>query len=155
VGAPRANAADVLLGSSRPAECLGGTEPGPRYARVGLYFAGHRQNITAAELATFLRDVTRNLRRSLIVVLDRWSVHRKAARFLQHDRRFEFEWLPSYAPDLNPVAQVWNHTKYGDLANYVPEDVGELECAADCSLQKTRHTPELLRSFYHVANLQL
>jgi transposase len=134
---------------------LAGLSLAPRYTRVGLYFAVHHQNITAEELAAFLRQVTRHLRRSLIVVLDRWSVHRKAARFLQDDRRFAFEWLPSYAPDLNPVEHVWNHTKYADLANYVPENVVELECSANCSLQDTRQTPKLLRSFFYAADLKL
>jgi transposase len=134
---------------------LAGLSLAPRYTRVGLYFVVHHQNITTEELVAFLRQVTRNLRRSLIVVLDRWSVHRKAARFLQDDRRFAFEWLPAYAPDLNPVEHVWNHTKYADLANYVAEDVAELECSANSSLRDTCRTPRLLRSFFHAANLKL
>ena len=28
--------------------------------------------------------------------------------------RLTIEWLPAYAPELNPTEQVWNHTKYGD-----------------------------------------
>ena len=36
------------------------------------------------------------------------------------------EWLPAYAPDLNPVEPAWSHTKYGDLANYVPETALDL-----------------------------
>lgn len=126
-----------------------------RRTRLGLYFGVHNHNITAEELETFVRDVQRNLRRPLIVVLDRWSVHRKAARLLRDDPRLEVEWLPSYAPELNPVEHVWNHTKYGCLANYVPGDVTELECAVECSLQETRSAPELLRSFFHGAKLEL
>ena len=126
-----------------------------RRTRLGLYFAVHHQNITGEALERFVRNVQRNLRRPLIVVLDRWSVHRKAARLMQDDSRFEFEWLPAYAPDLNPVEQVWSHTKYGDLANDVPGDVTELECAVECSLQETLSEPELLRSFFHGAELEL
>jgi hypothetical protein len=29
----------------------------------------------------------------------------------------------SYAPELNPVDMVWNHNKYADLANFIPDDV--------------------------------
>lgn len=134
---------------------LGGLSLAPRAARLGLYFGVHSKNITADILERFLRNVQRHLRRSLTIVLDRWSVHRKAAGLLEGDRRFEFEWLPPYAPDLNPVEHVWNRTKYTDLANYVPEDVLELECAVDCCLQTTRETPERLRSFFHGAELEL
>jgi len=69
--------------------------------------------------------VQRQLRRGVILVLDRWAVHRKAAQALFGDRRFWIEWLPPYAPELNPVEHVWDHTQYGDLANYIPDDVVE------------------------------
>jgi len=134
---------------------LAGLTVAPGRNRLGLYFTVYGHNITGEELETFLRNVQRNLRRPLVVVLDRWSVHRKAARLLETDRRFQFEWLPGYAPDLNPVEHVWNHAKYGDLANYIPQNVIELECAVDCVLEETRQAPEMLRSFFHAAELEL
>jgi hypothetical protein len=39
-----------------------------------------------------------------------------------HPKTIRVEWLPAYAPDLNPVEQVWNHSKYTDLVNLAPED---------------------------------
>jgi transposase len=134
---------------------IGALSLAPRVTRLGLYFGVYQYNVQTEQMEAFLREVQRNLRRPLIVVLDRWSVHRKAARLLRKDRRFKFEWLPAYAPDLNPVEHVWNHTKYADLANYVPEDLLELECAVDGSLQETRQASELLRSFFHAAKLEL
>jgi transposase len=84
--------------------------------RIGLYFAVHEKNVTAEEVEAFLRQVQKSLGRKLIVVMDRWAVHRKAAKSLFGDERFWIEWLPPYAPDLNPVEHVWKHTKYDDLA---------------------------------------
>ena len=126
-----------------------------RRRRIGLYFAVHEKNITAEETEAFLRQVQRSLGRRLIVVMDRWAVHRKVARMLMGDERFWIEWLPSYAPDLNPVEHVWNHTKYCDLANYVPDDVLDLELELDWSMDQTRERPELLRSFFHAAELRI
>lgn len=123
--------------------------------RIGLYFAIHDKNVTAEEVEAFLRHVQRALRRKVIVVMDRWAVHRKAAKSLFGDERFWIEYLPPYAPDLNPVEHVWNHTKYGDLANYVPDDVLELELELDWSIEQTRQRPELLRSFFHAADLKV
>lgn len=134
---------------------IGGLSLATGRNRLGLYFGVQGRNVTAEEFESFLRDVQRHLRRPLIVVLDRRSVHRKTARCLEAGRRFRFEWLPAYAPALNPVEHVWNHTKYADLANYVPGDVLELECAVDGSLQETRQAPEWLRSFFHAAKLEL
>ena len=123
--------------------------------RVGLYFAIHEKNVTAEETEEFLRNVQRSLGRKLIVVMDRWAVHRKAAKSLFGDERFWIEYLPPYAPDLNPVEHVWNHTKYGDLANYIPDDLAELERKLDWSIYHTRRRPELLRSFFHAAELEI
>ena len=123
--------------------------------RVGLYFQMHEKNITAQDAEAFLRQVQRALGRKLIVVMDRWAVHRKAAKALFGDRRFWIEWLPPYAPDLNPVEHVWNHTKYGDLSNYIPDDLLDLEVELDWSINHTQRCPDLLRSFFHAAELEL
>ncbi|MBU0719532.1 MAG: transposase, partial [Planctomycetes bacterium] len=58
------------------------------------------------------------------LVMDRWQVHRAGALRLLRSfpKRVEIEWLPAYAPDLNPVEQIWNRTKYTDLANYIPAE---------------------------------
>jgi transposase len=56
--------------------------------------------------------------------------------------------LPAYAPELNPVEQVWNHTKYTDLANYKPDDIASLGQAVARSIRSTRAQTPLLRSFF-------
>ncbi|MFZ4636580.1 MAG: transposase [Pirellulales bacterium] len=40
--------------------------------------------------------------------------------------RLEVEWLPPYAPELNPTEHVWGHTTTGDLANFIPDEVFHL-----------------------------
>jgi len=127
----------------------------PRMRRIGLYFAIYEHNITAEEVEAFVREMQRHLRRPVTVIKDRWSVHRKAAKALAGDDRFEIEWLPPYAPDLNPVEHLWNHTKYGDLANFIPDDLWDLELELDWSIEQTKTRTELLRSFFHAARLQI
>lgn len=134
---------------------IAGLSVSSRRKRIGLYFSVQKKNVTAEEFEAFLRQVQRSLGRKLIVVMDRWSVHRKVARILAEDERFWIEWLPPYAPDLNPVEHVWNHTKYGDLANYIPDDLLDLELELECSIDQTRERPELLRSFFHGAELEI
>ena len=126
-----------------------------RKRRIGLYFAVHEKNVTAEEVEAFLRYMQRHLRRRLIVVVDRWSVHRKAAKALADDERFWIEWLPPYAPDLNPVEHVWKHAKYDDLANFVPDDLLYLEIEFELSMDETRRRSRLLRSFFHAAELEV
>lgn len=129
----------------------------PMRRRLGLYFQLHRRNIQFDQVMAFLTLLHRHLRRKFILVLDRYSAHRKAVRLLQaqHPDWFEVEWLPAYAPDLNPVELVWNHTKYADLANFIPEHLDDLEESVTLSLEETRATTHLLRSFFRHAKLEL
>ena len=83
-------------------------------------------------------------------------VHRSGVRRLRERfGRVDVKWLPAYAPDLNPVEQIWNHSKYSDLANYVPQDVYELEKAVCSSIQHIRSRKSLLRSFFKKAGLKI
>ena len=127
----------------------------PWALRLGCYFRFYDHNITAQEVVDFLRLLHRQLRRPLIVVLDRWGVHRKAIRLLQERQSpwLQVEWLPAYAPELNPVEQLWNHTKWGDLANFIPDDAEHLRRAAHQSLQKQGSHPRCLNSCFQAAQL--
>ena len=58
----------------------------PRRSRLGLYFQIHSHNIRFGETIRLLTLVHRRLRRQFILVLDRYSVHRKAVRLLREKR---------------------------------------------------------------------
>ena len=136
---------------------ISGLTLAPRRRRIGLYFDIHNNNIRADDVYRFIQTVRHRLRRKIILVLDRWSVHRAAIRQLleRHARSIDIELLPAYAPELNPTEQVWNHTKYADLANYIPDDIHDLGVEVASSMLETRSTPALLRSFFNWAGLDL
>jgi len=129
----------------------------PQRQRIGLYFDIHSHNIRADDVYRFIQTIRGRLRRKIILVLDRWSVHRAAIRHLRerHARNIDIELLPAYAPELNPTEQIWNHTKYADLANYIPDDIHELGVEVAGSILQTRSKPALLRSFFNWAGLDL
>jgi len=128
----------------------------PRRRRFGVYFRIHDHNITAGDLVAFLGRLRRHLRRKLLLVWDRWSVHRAAARRLvrRYGRDITFEWLPPYAPDLNPAEQVWNHAKYVELANFIPRDLADLAEAVGDSIQLQHYNASLVASFFKLAELE-
>jgi hypothetical protein len=66
-----------------------------------------------------------------------------------------FEPLPPYAPELNPVEQCWSHTKYTDLANFIPDHLDHLQQALDASITEQGKDQHLLRSFFAHAKLPL
>lgn len=129
----------------------------PHRCRLGLHFEVLDHNVRWPDVYRFLSSLLSKLRRPLTVVLDRLSAHRGAAKRLKArlGDRIEFEWLPAYAPELNPVEYVWGHTKYGDLANYVPEDIDALKGELVDSLERKRGNGDLLRSFFRQAELEL
>ena len=129
----------------------------PYRHRIGLYFDIHRKNICTDDVFAFVLSVRRKLLRRIILILDRWSVHRGAVRCLldSHADTVDVEWLPTYAPEINPVEQIWNHTKYADLANYIPDNLNDLCGEVEQSIIRMRYAPSLLRSFFKHAKLDL
>jgi transposase len=130
----------------------------PQRKRLGFYCRLHSHNIRTSALLAFLHLLHRQVRRPLLLVLDRWSVHRAAVARLVAQRPpwlVAVSWLPAYAPELNPVEQIWNHTKYRELANYLPADVEALHDAVGLSLASTRFQQTLLRSCFAYAKLKL
>jgi len=117
-----------------------------------------KKNIRAGDLVFFLRMLRCHIRRPLVLILDRWSVHKAGVlqKYLRrHKRHIRVEYLPAYAPELNPAEQVWNHTKYSDLPNAAPADIEELANLVGSSLMQQRREWHLLRSFFQTARLRL
>jgi transposase len=128
----------------------------PRSGRLSLSFAIHDHNIKAPDFLEFVRQLRRQTRRPILLVCDRLNVHRSAVRQLQEQGAawLTVEWLPPYAADFNPVEAVWQHTKYADLANYVPADSYELCDRVAESLNDQHFRPPLLQSFFRRAKLK-
>lgn len=128
----------------------------PLRRRLGLHFQLQRRNVHGEDLVPFLCKLHRQLARFIILVWDRSRPHRKAAAtLLARLRWLRVEWLPSYAPELDPCEECWNHTKYSDLANFVPDNLDQLEQAVATSLERQRGNSALLHSFLDYARLSL
>lgn len=118
-----------------------------------MYYELLDHNARTADFVRFLREVHAQLRRPLTLVCDRLPAHRSAVRRLQKDGApwLHVEWLPGYAPELDPVEDVWNQSKYGALANVIPNDIDELHKTLDRLLGEYRHEPNRLHSFFQAA----
>ena len=129
----------------------------PIQRRIGFSFFIHDHNVRAPDVVTFIDQLHRQLGRPITLVCDRYGVHRKAARlFAERGARWlQVEWLPPYAPELNPVEAAWNHTKYSDLANFIPDDVDHLFDAVGDSLNDLAFNTSLKHSFFRWAGLPL
>src|SRR5207237_10775282 len=63
------------------------------------------------------------------------------------------EYLPAYAPELNPVEYIWGYWKQHELPNVCPTDYWQLSEAARCTLRPMRHRPRLITAFWKQASL--
>lgn len=123
-----------------------------------LYARHFRGTVHARELVEALGYFHRCLRaQPIILIWDRLNVHRSRAvtRFLaQHATDFTVEWLPSYAPELNPEELCNQHVKRATL-NALARDDEALRGLARRHFQYLGRHPNLLRSCFDHAGLRV
>lgn len=123
--------------------------------RLGLYVKLLDHNAHTEDFVTFVREIHNHLRRPIILIWDSLPGHRSAVRqLLGNDSDWlRIEWLPSYAPDLDPVEAVWEQSKFGTLANIIPEDIQHLHTMLADVFNNYRLDPNRLHSFFCAAHL--
>ena len=110
-------------------------------------------------LIEFLTDVQQIERhRRVILVWDGLPAHR-SQRMLQWAATqrdwLRIEPLPGYAPDLNPIEQVWGNVKSNELANLCRDTIGEVASVAEGGLDRVGSDAALCFAFLRHAGLAL
>jgi putative transposase len=121
---------------------------------MGLYVCFQPANFTAVHVADFLRALLQHLRGHVILLWDQGSIHRgpAIAEVQQAYSRLHIEELPAYAPELNPVEQLWNDFK-GHTANSLPRDRREIRRSLQANTRRVRRSQAKLRSFILASEL--
>lgn len=143
-------------GHRKKVSVIGAVSVSPLAQHLGLYFATLPDGFFTSEAVVgFLWDLLKHLRGKVVVVWDGGGNHKGPSirQFLRRNRRLTLERLPAYAPDLNPVEAVWSWLKYGQLSNYVPAAVGDLEDEIMDRLIELKSSPELLRNLWDGSDL--
>lgn len=135
-------------------------------AALGFRWDGEKSRLLARtkpdsfnteSLIAFLKDLKRFVKPDkVILVWDRLPAHRSKVmkQFLHEQRKWlEIEWLPGYAPDLNPTEGVWNNIKSRELANFCADQIEEAADAFRSGLRRVAHTVHLPFSFLKHAGL--
>jgi putative transposase len=114
---------------------------------MGLYVAFQPANFTAMHVAAFLRGLLRHLRGDVILLWDRGSIHQgpAIAEVQRAYPRLQIEAFPAYAPELNPVEQLWNDFK-GHTANSLPRDRRDIRRSLQANTRRVRHSQAQWRS---------
>lgn len=129
---------------------------------VALTLSGHiykrhfRHTITGAEIVGVLRHLQRHVPGPLILLWDRSTPHRSklVQQYLAQHPELSVEWLPPYAPDLNPEEQCHGNVKQ-HLRNATPETVEEMQQQVDRGFARLRRRPDLLLAFFRHAGLRV
>lgn len=122
-----------------------------------LYARHFLGTVRVPELLAGLRYFRARIGQPLVLVWDHLSTHRARpvqAFLTRHAADFQVEWLPGYAPELNPEESCNNCVKLAML-NGVPRSDAELRAAARGQFQRLGRKPHLLRHFFAYAQLDV
>lgn len=135
---------------------ISGISVSPKRRHVGLYYQWHHHNIREREAVAFLRHLLRHLRGPVVLIWDNLGVHRGklVQRLCRRVPRLRLEFLPAYAPELNPDEGVWRQTKQR-LANGCPIDRLDLAVSLVNELEALRCSPKRLWSCISHSGLTL
>jgi transposase len=125
--------------------------------RPRFFFQTHAGTDTDARLIPFLRALKRHFRgRPVILIWDGLGAHKgqRMQAYVARQRAWlTLEPLPAYAPELNPLEQVWGNVKGHELANYCAPDLAALRRPLRSDFARVRSTPNLAFAFLHHAGL--
>ena len=115
-----------------------------------FYFRLFPGAIRSPQIIEFLSHLRRHIPGKLLIVWDGLPGPRSRAvgDFVQPQRgRLWLEFLPAYAPELNPVEYLWSHWKQHELSNFCPTTFGQLSHHARHALRRMRRRPTLVIAF--------
>ena len=121
---------------------------------MGLYARFQQDNFHALDVARFLRQLLRHLRGHIILLWDGGAIHKGPviAELRRRHPRLHVERFPAYAPELNPVEQVWGDFK-GHMANSLPLHKQDVRVSLHNNARRARRTQDKLRSFVLASEL--
>ncbi len=123
---------------------------------LNFYFRLYAGSVKAPQVVDFLRALVRHIPQPLLLVWDRLPAHRSRVVRQYLDSLggwIQMEYLPPYAPELNPVEYIWASWKQHELPNVCPKDYWQLSEGARRALRRMRRRPRLIAAFWKQASL--
>ena len=121
-----------------------------------FYFRLYEGAIGTPEVIDFLKALVRHLDRPMLIVWDRLPAHRSGLvrEFIElSEGHIAAEFLPPYAPELNPVEYIWSYWKQHELPNVCPKDYVELSERARKALRRMSRKSRLVTAFWKQSSL--
>lgn len=129
----------------------------PKGLRPRLYFETLKGAVNAHRFVGFLKGVKRHLGgRKLILVIDNLRVHKAKTvqAYLKKQKCWlTIEYLPPYAPELNPTEYVWSSRKRKEFGNAVIANSHDLDRRIRQGGERAKRNTALLKGFLKASTL--
>ncbi|HKY56072.1 MAG TPA: transposase [Anaerolineales bacterium] len=114
-------------------------------------------NFRGASVAKFLTHIKSKLNGNFTILWDSIRIHsaEPVSNFLSTNSGISIEFFPPYAPELNPVDNIWSYVKYNRLANYCPYTLIELRKRVRAEFFRLQKRPDLLEALFRHTGLDL
>jgi transposase len=123
----------------------------PEARRVGLCLRLQPGTVRQPQVLTYLKVLKKFVGdRNVVLLWDRLPAHRGAkvqTWIAQQSTWLTTEYLPAYAPELNPVEYFWSHLSRTDMAQFIGEDLAAVRRQARKAASRVRHRPDLGKAF--------
>lgn len=123
---------------------------------TNTWFRLHPGTIKAPQIVAFLKALVAQIEQPLLIIWDGLRAHRSrlVRKYLDSlEGHVAMDFLPPYAPELNPVEYLWAWLKRHALANYCPGSITELAYTARGKLKSAQKRPTLIAAFWKQAEL--
>lgn len=131
----------------------------PDRSEAALVFAVKEGAYNTESLIDFLTQLRDHFAgQKITLIWDGLPAHRSKdmTEWIRTQRRWlTVERLPGYAPDLNPVEQLWGNIKTVELANLCPDTIDQAQTAAETGLQRAGSDYQLCFNFLSHTGLSL
>jgi transposase len=121
-----------------------------------FYFRLFNGSIKSPQIVEFLKALQATIGKKLLIIWDRLQAHRsklvRAHVEAQHGQ-IMIDYLPAYAPDMNPVECIWGYLKHHAMPNYCASDLGDVAHRARSNLRSMQRRSTLVQAFWKQVDL--
>jgi transposase len=110
-----------------------------------------KETVKSDQICDFLKRLMKGRDEKVFLIWDGHPTHKsKQVKecIASFDGRLEIFILPSYSPDLNPIEQLWHHTKNNGVGRKVVNGPDHLKTAVLGKLRSLQRLPRIIAAFF-------
>jgi transposase len=128
----------------------------PDGSRCELFLHWQEETLKGPGIISVLDKLHRQVAGPIVLLWDGLPAH-KSRVVGEHIKKQEdwlrLEWLPAYAPEINPPEYLWSSLKGKEMANVCPDTLGELSGILAKAGKRIGREQSLLQDFLKASSL--